>query len=149
MKASEVLRQARALIEKEEDWTQGAEWRDADGMEVDPVTYLENPAYYGGWYGEGPQKPAQMCAAGSILWVEHNAKADPFCSTAQTLLNRVARKLQGPAAVQGVGVGAAYNDAASHADVLTMFDLAISAALAQEALGDRLYIELTNEGEGS
>lgn len=98
MTAVEILREARALIESPDRWTQGAYARTAAGTETDPSA----------------RDAAQWCALGAIC---HAGDGSVNTQDAIALLKG--------ATYQSVTV---LNDEDGHADVLAMFDRAIQCA---------------------
>ena len=104
MTASEVLRNARALIEKPENWTQGAYARDVkkDGL----TSPLSDQAC--AWCMMGAM---QRCSPNDYFARQHGYE--------------LLRKLGG---VEYVGE---FNDTHTHAEVLSLFDRAIAAAEAR------------------
>ena len=137
MKVSEALVEARALIEDEQSWTQGTDWRDAEGGEIYPSGWLALARDD----GPAPGRPCQFCATGAVRWVCLKAEEREPTQTASTytkalmLLNRTAGRLTNE---HGRVSMAAYNDSASHADVLLAFDLAIATARIDEQVREQV-----------
>lgn len=104
MTASEVLRKARALIDKPESWTQGAYARTADGKDL-------------------PPKDEQACAW-CILGAVHQVADGGGVSVdaIETLVKAL------PTATAHLPN---FNDTHTHAEVLSLFDRAIAAAEAR------------------
>ena len=143
MKVSELLTRARALIEDERSWTQGAEWRDAQGGEIDPWAWqrLANDG------GPQPNPPCQFSAAGAVRWVSLEAREQEPGSTRVTyfqalmMLNKMARRMTNEHGRVNI---AHYNDASGHADVLMAFGFAIATARIDEQM--REQVKQSREG---
>lgn len=113
MTASEVLRKARALIEKPENWTQGAYARGIDDA------------------GQGIKDACSLCAVGSVYAITDDLKAsgEPvFRRVLYWLGSALARPREPPLDSAEV---IAFNDTHTHAEVLSLFDRAIAAAEAR------------------
>ena len=106
-----LLRKARAKIEQPECWTKGANARDKQGRRID---------------SEKSPKAACWCANGAIFW------AAPDKREAHQLL----RILQLHASVTTLLYVHSFNDdpTTTHADILALFDRAIAAQEAANAL---------------
>lgn len=100
MTTSEVLRTARAKIEKPENWTQGAWARDADQHDMMPQM----------------AGACSFCAMGAVQFITGESEA--FYVSMQALK----RSLE----TAHVSV-LAFNDTHTHAEVLALFDRAIEA----------------------
>lgn len=123
MKASEVLKAAKALIEREENWCIGNFARDKN----DEPTRFDDP------------EACKFCARGALLRV---AVHNDYGRANELLIEAVPSKLYG-------GV-ASFNDAKGHADVLKLYDKAIRLALkaeAQETTDES--VGSTSEGQGT
>ena len=126
MKVSEVLIEARALIEDERSWTQGAYYRDAEGVD------------FADYRGSTPLMPTQYCSAGAVRWAAGCDSPTEVDSktllAAYKLLKRSARDT-GRLSAGSWETVVAYNDAATHEQVLAVFDAAIAAAGTSEQGG--------------
>ena len=109
MRTSEVLRQARKLIEKPESWTQRVRARDANGFETGALAPTA-----AAWCSDGALG-AVCCRDEQKTWFED-------MRTAQTHLDRAA----------GSQNFVEFNDTHTHAEVLDLFDQAIAAAEQEE-----------------
>lgn len=111
MTASEVLRKARALIEKPENWTQGALSRSPDGEVCLPEE----------------REAVCFCSLGAIERVcvtgEQPLAHTPAVGYLKAALLARGESLQAPIAN--------FNDTHTHAEVLSLFDRAIAAAEAR------------------
>jgi len=101
MTPSEVLRKARALIEKPENWTQGASARDAQGRQM--------------WNA----REANACARDAIGAIDTAATTHAEQVAARQALWRECVQIT------------VFNDTHTHAEVLSLFDRAIAAAEAR------------------
>ncbi|MGD1957175.1 MAG: hypothetical protein ACFBZ9_18510 [Sphingomonadales bacterium] len=110
MSPAETLRAAKALIQKPENWCQGAYVRDKTGREVafdDPLG-------------------CQWCAEGAVYKeVDARGVLDSRASRPFILLRDVAVKM-------GATRGTKINDTTDHPTVMRMFDLAIEMAEEEE-----------------
>ena len=111
MTASEVLRKARALIEKPENWTQRVRARDANGFETGVLAPTA-----AAWYSDGALGEV-CCRAEQKTWFQD-------MRAAQAQLDRAAQEL-------GSKTYVGFNDTHTHAEVLSLFDRAIAAAEAR------------------
>lgn len=103
MTTSQILREARKLIEKPENWTQGAYARDKDGNEVDVCD----------------DAACCFCSMGAVALAAGGQQNGALARMELTKFT-----------LAGV---AAFNDVYSHAEVLSLFSKAIAAAEASEA----------------
>ena len=113
MTASEVLRKARALIEKPENWTQGAYARGIDDA------------------GKSIKDACSLCAVGAVYAITDDLKAGGekvFQRVLYWLGSALARPGEPPLDSADV---IAFNDTRTHAEVLSLFDRAIAAAEAR------------------
>lgn len=111
MKPSEVLRAARAKIEKAENWTQGAYARDAAGSFV----YV------------GETEAHSFCSLGAcrtVVFDKHGDRDEDVYERAKWALKRELLR-------DGDQEIADFNDTHSHVEVLALFDRAIAAAEAR------------------
>lgn len=85
MKASKLLREARQLIEREENWCQGADWKVVmDGPSATRTVTRDDP-------------PDQYCALGALEWVADGIPEPhqhTVCISAMDHLERSAHKLR-------------------------------------------------------
>lgn len=96
---AEILIEARKLIEKPENWTQGVDARDSRGIAVD--------------YDHGGA--VCWCAAGAISRI--GKMSDAVGDAERTMRLAI-----------GFGFISSFNDSRTHAEVLAAFDRAIEAA---------------------
>jgi hypothetical protein len=99
----QLLERARALIEDERHWCPGDLARDATGHPVSPTD----------------SSAEQRCALGALVAAAHEFTSDPHL--AHHLAAMSMRPLVGTTSLTHI------NDAAGHAAVLELFDLAIAA----------------------
>jgi hypothetical protein len=99
----QILERARALIADERHWCPGDLARDARGLPVSPT--------------DG--SAVQRCALGALVAAAHELTSDP--ALARRLAATAMRPLVGATALTHI------NDAAGHATVLELLDLAIAA----------------------
>jgi hypothetical protein len=107
MNTVEILKAARAKIEKEENWCQGAYARDADDNDVDDKS----------------PRACRWCAWGALNVIENVMFSDVG-------YNALVEYCSG----QGVG---GFNDTHTHAEVLALFDKAIAAEKVKFSFPDR------------
>lgn len=108
-KISEVLKEAKQLISKPENWTTGVYARDAEGIKVDT----------------GNARATCFCSLGAVFFVAKQSKLS-FPQRADIIQHiKEANGLTSPVHE--------YNDTHTHAEVMALWDKAIAAAEAQEA----------------
>lgn len=109
MKPSEVLRAARKLIERPENWTRGADARDVDGTPV--------------WAAHGDVEPVCWCSTGALMRV---TETGPEYHSGRGFLEQV---------ISPWRFIPQWNDAGNrtHPEVLAAFDRAIALAEAEES----------------
>ena len=111
MKPSEVLRAARAKIEKAENWTQEEYGRDAQGLPADV------------------RVACALCSIGAVLAVCDEVRSAPETRA----INLLREQTPGYSECWVYDPLVKFNDTHTHAEVLALFDRAISAA---EAWGE-------------
>lgn len=110
MTASEVLRKARALIEKPENWTQGVEARNVHGEDVSVLSH----------------EACRWSLIGAVRYVV--CSGDSYDSELSRAARQALRKAGGMALLSDAYD---FNDTHTHAEVLSLFDRAIAAAEAR------------------
>lgn len=100
MNAHEILKLARAKIERPENWTQGTYARDANRKKV----------------GAKSEKAVCWCSLGALVVASGSDLYDPAVRSAMTQLGRINGQ-----------VVWCFNDTHTHAEVLAAFDKAIEA----------------------
>ena len=109
MKPSEVLRAARAKIEKAENWTQGEYGRDARGRVADVMV------------------ACSRCSVGAVFAVCAEVRSAPETRA----WNLLREQVPGYSESWVYDPVVAFNDTSTHAEVLALFDRAIAAAEAR------------------
>jgi len=109
MKPSEVLRAARAKIEKAENWTQGEYGRDARGRVADVMV------------------ACSRCSVGAVFAVCAEVRSAPETRA----WNLLREQVPGYSESWVYDPVVAFNDTHSHVEVLALFDRAIAAAEAR------------------
>ncbi len=115
MKNSEILSQARALIEKPENWCQGSYARLADGREA----FYEN------------RNACSFCSVGAVRRVQKDNELP-----AGIFYDTYGVKYLLADAMEGHILR--FNDSRTHAEVLQAFDKAIEQAKKEESVNENL-----------
>ena len=117
-KVRAALRRGRARIADPESWIQGACMQDDGGN--DASESAREPMFDG---DKGPGEPSKFCASGAL---DVDSASSPVLRRASAALDRAALALDPTVAAVHGSAAAAFNDARTHAEVMTMYDVALA-----------------------